>query len=133
MRMRMIEWTALSDYIRQRAKTAEEVDLGTVLDVLEWIADAPMTEVEETRVLELEELVGFDGAVWVEYNPDKVVLEGEWMFVDFVAEYVKPKAIYMIRRHGKQVVYKDSGYGVTWRCWNRKPSEGEREATPWTA
>ena len=25
----------------------------------------------------------------------------------------------------------DSGYGKTWRCWTSRPTEAEREATPW--
>lgn len=42
-RARLMEWSALSEYIRQRALAAGQanVDYSTVLDVLEWIADAP--------------------------------------------------------------------------------------------
>ena len=25
----------------------------------------------------------------------------------------------------------DSGYGKTWRCWTSRPTDEQREATPW--
>ena len=25
----------------------------------------------------------------------------------------------------------DSGYGKTWRCWQQRPTDEQREATPW--
>lgn len=127
---RMIEWVALSEYIRQRALEAEDVDYSAVLDVLAWIGDAPMVE-SGARVLTWEELPGFDGAVLVEYNPARLDRAPEWMFVDFVTVY-KPEAAYLHQQRGQLVSYKQSGYGVTWRCWDRRPTEEEREATPWT-
>jgi hypothetical protein len=29
------------------------------------------------------------------------------------------------------IYMKKSEYGVTWRCWRRKPTKNERENTPW--
>jgi hypothetical protein len=128
---RMIDWTALSEYIRQRALAAEDVDYSTVLDVLEWISDAPMVETG-ARVLAWEELVGFDGAVLVEYNPDKLVLGPEWMFVDYVTVYDRNQTAYLYRQRGEMKSYKQSGYGVTWRAWTARPTDEKMEAEAWT-
>ncbi len=32
---------------------------------------------------------------------------------------------------GGRVWYADINYGVTWRCWMRKPTEQEMADTPW--
>ena len=127
---RMIEWTALSEYIRQRALAAEDVDYSTVLDVLEWISDAPMVETG-ARVLAWEELVGFDGAVLVEYNPAKLSRVTEWMFVDYVTVYDRNQTAFLYRQRGEMVNYKQSGYGVTWRCWTSRPTDEQRGKVKW--
>lgn len=34
--------------------------------------------------------------------------------------------------HGDESVWYDNGeYGVSWRCWLRKPTDAEREDVPW--
>ena len=45
-RARLMEWSALSEYIRQRALAAGQanVDYSTVLDMLEWLDDAPFID-----------------------------------------------------------------------------------------
>ena len=32
---------------------------------------------------------------------------------------------------GKERNYQDE-YGISWRCWSSKPTDEQREATPWT-
>ena len=88
----------------------------------------------EARVLAAEELIGVDGPVFVEYNPERLNNHSEWMFVEFVAEYVKPSKVYLIRKKKKKVVYNmDRAYGITWRCWDRRPTEEQRREEAWKA
>lgn len=82
-------------------------------------ADAP-------RVLTLEELMGFDGAFLIEYNISFVSLDPIWA----TFHYMDGKWVFLY----KDVVishYSVEQYGRTWRCWSRRPSAEQMEATPW--
>ena len=80
------------------------------------------------RVLGWEELVSHDGAIWVEYNPEMVSLPDKWAFLDFISDIgVAQLAVW----HVGQVHYRIDSYGKTWRCWNVKPTDEEREAAAW--
>ena len=127
---RMIEWAALSEHIRQRALDAEDVDYSTVLDVLEWIGEAPMEEVG-ARLLGWEDLYAPDGPIYMEYNPERVRLADVWMFVDYIDDRRDPPVARFYRQHGEMESYNRRGYGVTWRCWDRRPTDEEREAVKW--
>ncbi len=60
-----------------------------------------------------DELIAYDGAVLVEYNPMYLNKGDEWAFVD----YVDFGTAHLILRHGEKVSYSMNGYGVSWRCW----------------
>lgn len=83
------------------------------------------------RVLDWEELYGFDGAVLVEYNPARVTLPDAWMFVDYIDDRHDRPIARFYRRHGEMESYSLNGYGVTWRCWDKMPTKEEKEETPW--
>ena len=78
------------------------------------------------RILTLEELMGFDGAFLIEYNPSMLTRKANWAMFHFMDEKQvhiwRPKLVehYMIAQ-----------YGVTWRCWNVRPIQEEMEAMLW--
>lgn len=78
------------------------------------------------RILTLEELMGFDGAFFIEYNPSMISREANWAMLHYIDE--KKAHIWRPRwiEH-----YAIAQYGVTWRCWNVRPSQAEMEAMPW--
>lgn len=85
-----------------------------------------LLKAETPRVLSLEELMGFDGAFLIEYNKSLVSLDPIWATFHFMDE----KWVFLY----KNVViahYSMEHYGRTWRCWSRRPTEEQMEATPW--
>ena len=126
----------LSNAISEEVKSGDEITFHNlqafhahILDVMALILEAPSVP---RIITDFDELVGREGAVYVEYNQARCGLDGEWVFVDYIAQFDgKPTNIYLIRRHGAQVMYKTTGYGVTWRAWTDRPNQAEMEARPW--
>jgi len=83
------------------------------------------------RLLTWEELYSPDGPVFVEYNHNRVTLKDTWMFVDYIDDNQQIHIARFYRQHGEMESYSANGYGVTWRCWDRRPTTEEMEATPW--
>ena len=78
------------------------------------------------RILTLEDLMGFDGAFLIEYNPSVISREANWAMFHFMDE----KQVHIWRPRLVEH-YAIAQYGVTWRCWNVRPSQAEMEAMPW--
>ena len=78
------------------------------------------------RVLTLEELMGFDGAFLIEYNPSILSREANWAMLHYMDE----KQVHIWRPRLVEH-YAIAQYGVTWRCWTSRPTDEQREATPW--
>lgn len=79
------------------------------------------------RVLSVGELLRYDGGAFlIEYNQSMCSREMCW-------------ALFGILDHNQVYVqcqnlvehYPITQYGVTWRCWNIRPSQKEMEAMPW--
>lgn len=104
---------------------------------IEFIGSMSQTEIEErlqamsscraeskNRFLSLEEATGSDEPVWLEA-----------MSRVFIADVcVAPNArMAQIQTIGKAscAYLPICDYGVLWRCWLRKPTPKEMEATPW--
>lgn len=89
----------------------------------------PMKD-NEPRVLTLNELRALydtDHFVWVEDNGDDDCFDG-YAEVDIYKEKVE------LFEFGNEVQWEpdNDNYGKTWRCWSAKPTEEQKEATPWT-
>lgn len=104
---------------------SELSELETIEEVEDEARLLNMERVEpKNRVLTLEEATGSDEPVWLEA-----------MSRVFIADVcVSPDA----RMAQIQTIGKAScaylplcDYGVLWRCWLRKPTKEEMEATPW--
>ena len=77
----------------------------------------------ENRVLTPEELEVYTGFLW---NENRFDCEGEPAFVE---------KGFMYAGNGNVDLRRDISdtYGKNWRCWLRKPTKEEMEATPWEA
>ena len=81
-----------------------------------------------TRVLTLIEILGYDGAVLIEYNPTRISHDMAWAFFD----YMNDRYVHLYLKGGASLVqYAKSSYGVTWRCWTARPTESDRAAELW--
>ena len=89
----------------------------------------PMKD-NELRVLTLEEVKKLqyirDGAIWLE-------LFCNGLFPTFPEFSNKSLTFFVaIPFDGYRSVFENDWYGKTWRCWSARPTDEQREATPWT-
>lgn len=116
-------------------ETIGKKDCKKIADLCDAALEALKDPPGAARLLTWEELYAPDGPVYVEYNPKRVTLKDTWMFVDYINDHPnwpnRPVALFY-RQHGEMESYSANGYGVTWRCWDRRPTEEEKEARPWT-
>ena len=89
-----------------------------------------LLKAQEPRVLTLEEVKQHnnqDGCVWFEqptYNAVAAFVRKEDFEIEVISPYILGEPI----NHG---YWSNSNYGKTWRCWSSRPTDAEREATPW--
>ena len=80
------------------------------------------------RLLAVDEIVSQDGAVFIEYNENMVSRPSEYVFCNFV--FMGEARFF--DKIGKELRYKTNhGYGKTWRCWTKRPSEDQRKDVIW--
>ena len=77
----------------------------------------------KARVLAVEELPGWDGAVLIEERPSSRLT---WAL--YLDEYYPALRFQDV---GCVIVLPTSEYGVGWRCWDRRPTDAERRAEEW--
>ena len=93
-------------------------------DLMDLLADAlALLKEQEPRVLTLEEVLGGDEC-WVEY------INGGCGYCDCYLDD-DAKSIVINRTLRKDFNVSPNGYGKVWRCWNVRPTEEQREETPW--
>ena len=86
---------------------------------------------QKPRVMTLEEVKKHDnqnGCVWFElptYNADAAFVLKE---DDFMTQVISPYILGEPINHG---YWTNSNYGKNWRCWTSRPTDEQREATPW--
>lgn len=86
-------------------------------------------KVQEPRVLTLDEVKRLqsirDGAIWLE-------IFGNGLFPALPEFSNKSLTFFVaIPFDGYRSVFENDWYGKTWRCWSAKPTDEQREATPW--
>lgn len=75
------------------------------------------------RVLARDEIAEYDGAVYIEEESGgditmALCTEDYWPDMEF--------------RDKMQSIYSSGDeYGVTWRCWTKRPTDEQRKAEPW--
>ena len=106
--------------LRFRLMRANENDMELVNDVIEEL------RLQVPRVLTLEDLMGFDGAFIIEYNPAMITRNMKWA----IFHYMYDGWVYF-EYPPRQERYASNQYGVSWRCWTARPTEAEREAVAW--
>ena len=91
--------------------------------VLETIA---LLKAQEPRVMMLEEVKAFEWDYCYleqERQPGK---EYRMIVGDYALTCITWPCIASMR-----IVHGDDSYGVKWRCWDKKPTDEQRENTPW--
>lgn len=97
-----------------------------MLDVFACIEQIESRVEPKNRVLTLEELKNHAGFLWNENRYDSFESEGEPAYAEKDFLYVGDGNV-DLRRDISDT------YGKNWRCWLRKPTPKEMEATPWEA
>ena len=91
-----------------------------------------MLEAQEPRVMTLEELISnISSSAWME-TWNNALYEGWALIYDRQTNGISIMArIGITHPNGHVSWLKEMGYGKTWRCWTSRPSDEQREATPW--
>ena len=77
------------------------------------------------KPMTLEEVIAFDGEIWMEDKSDFDV----WACRCFFNRAEKKMTVHYITMNTEVLEF--STYGKTWRCWSRKPTDEERSAAGW--
>ena len=99
------------------------IDPKSCSRIVEWVDDAlDMLKTQQPRVMTLEEALGGDEC-WIEGRSGAcgygdALLTGDGERVDFY----RPHSIDTLDFYE---------YGLSWRCWTSRPTDEQREATPW--
>ena len=78
------------------------------------------------RVMAYDELASFDGAFLIESS---AISQLDWVF--FFDVDSKSDAIWVEGFDGEHYVVYREDYGTYTRCWTSRPTDEQREATPW--
>ena len=87
---------------------------------------------QEPRVMTLEEVKQHnnqDGCVWFEqptYNADAVFVIQDEDYTEIISPYILGEPINQYYGY-----WPNRNYNKTWRCWASRPTDEQREATPW--
>ncbi len=87
---------------------------------------------QEPRVLRPEELAALsEEPVWLEPKSGKSYTG--WVLIDTVREGSgEANKKLRLTRPGRVMVCPNIDlYGIKWRCWTSRPTDGQREAEPW--
>lgn len=85
---------------------------------------------QEPRVMTLEEVKSCGNPVWLEWNYHFIkpaLLHSEEVMTDDNRNAVA----FVLFGEEEWYTCADDDYGKEWRCWTSRPTEAEREATPW--
>lgn len=100
-----------------------------------WNKEIPdeALKAQEPRVMTLEEVKGMK-----RFTICAVELHSKIIKNTFNAEYggismlgTENYLYFGLYRNTNQYIRSEGGYGKTWRCWTSRPTEEQREATPW--
>lgn len=94
-----------------------------------------LLKAQQPRVLTLEELWQMEHKpVYLQYENSRlriaehvILLKAKRCYVPCLGE-----SYIFMREHKVRDTYWACDYNVTWRCWSARPTDEEREGTPWT-
>ena len=121
-----LEWSLKTACVEE---TRVIVPQDTVSDAL------TLLKAQEPRVMTLEEVLDmkFDDVVYLQVNPTNVVLSA--IVIDVIPKLPEINIGVVQFRHGAGYNGINNAdlnyYGKTWRCWTSRPTDEQREATPW--
>lgn len=105
----------------------EKIPTEDLIEAFELAVKA--LDAQAPRVLTLEEVEdALDTVVWV----DRPQIRNSSLEFALLASYSRKRektALYFI--DGEKTTWRYSDYGRTWRCWSSRPTDEQREGTPW--
>ena len=113
---------ALAGIASSRQGRANHIESARTID------DAiTLLEKQEPKVLALDDIQSFDGAVLVEYTGTFGNPMFEWLLYQ-----VQHNQYVMFSNHNRSnIVFDANDYGKGWRCWTSRPTYAQMEATAW--
>lgn len=90
-----------------------------------------LLKAREPRVLTLEEVIERkdSDAVWVEHMDGKMIVQPAVLLPSFLD--TDKDCIHFASSWRTGGSYSRRSYGTKWRCWTSRPTDEQREATPW--
>lgn len=91
-----------------------------------------LLKAQEPRVMTLEELEdALDTVVWLDIPNTKNLADGYSLIMAYSHKngFIFLESPFGDNPSQDRFEYKD--YGITWRCWTSRPTDEQREATPW--
>ena len=120
----VIEWLVLAR--NEKCLPGEEAAFDKAIEIL---------KAQEPRLLTLEEVLDlkFDDVVYLQVYQTNVVLSS--IVIDVIPRIPEINTGVVQFRHGAGYNGINNAdlnyYGKTWRCWTSRPTDAQREATPW--
>lgn len=93
-----------------------------------------LLKAQEPRVLTLEEVRGsLKQPIWKEVCSSHKYLYTGWVLAYDIqtGQGITGTRLGMAEPSGRVVWYRLEDYGTKWRCWDKRPTEEQREAVPW--
>lgn len=93
-----------------------------------------LLEAQEPRVMRLEEVRdSLKQPIWKDTKSGNAHLYTGWVLAYDIqrGQGITGERLGMAEPSGRVVWYRLEDYGRTWRCWTSRPTDAQREATPW--
>ena len=118
----------IEDLIKEYERKIQilRIDNSTISELVATVYESVVNDLRQVpRVLTLEEvrLLGKDAVVWYEHKG--VVGQPRPRVVEFVFDD------HITFTDGGIWAFSTDCYGERWRLWTSRPTDGQREATPW--
>lgn len=89
-----------------------------------------LLKAQQPKVMTLEEVKSSIGeAIWFESRHTYMSKKGFWIIPSLIAHNILLRYVHSGSSHYSELGLND--YHKIWRCWTSKPTEKQREETPW--
>jgi hypothetical protein len=110
--------------------------IKTSVDIDPWAAELAEKALRqyEPRVMAWDEVrAAMKAPIWKETKSMHNALYNGWVLAYDIqtGQGITGTRLGMAEPSGRVVWYKAEDYGKTWRCWTARPTDEQREATPW--
>lgn len=90
---------------------------------------AELEAAQTARVMTLEEIPLFDGAIYMDEYPNPVCLK--MLYCYEVGRGTYGHGYTFVDSDGDKIFFPAKEFGKKWRCWTQRPTDEQRKATKW--